>query len=40
VGKAADVIVLDRHLSAQSTADEVRSTRVTRAYVGGRQVTP
>jgi predicted amidohydrolase YtcJ len=40
VGKAADVIVLDRRLSAQSTADEVRSTRVTRAFVGGRQVTP
>ena len=40
VGKAADVIVLDRHLSAQSTADEVRSTRVARAFVGGRQVTP
>jgi len=40
VGKAADVIVLDRRLSAQSTADEVRSTRVTRAFVAGRQVTP
>jgi predicted amidohydrolase YtcJ len=40
VGKAADVIVLDRHLSAQSTADDVRSTRVARAFVGGRQVTP
>jgi predicted amidohydrolase YtcJ len=40
VGKAADVIVLDRRLSAQSTADEVRSTRVTHAFVGGRQVTP
>jgi predicted amidohydrolase YtcJ len=40
VGKAADVIVLDRRLSAQSTADQVRSTRVMRAFMGGRQVTP
>jgi predicted amidohydrolase YtcJ len=40
VGKAADVIVLDRRLYAQSTADEVRSSRVMRAFVGGRQVTP
>jgi len=39
-GKAADVIVLDRRLSAQSTAEEVRATRVARAFMGGRQVTP
>lgn len=39
-GRAADLIVLDRRLSASSTADEVRSTRVARAFVGGRQVTP
>lgn len=39
-GKAADLIVLDRRLSAQSTADDVRSTKVVQAFVGGRQVTP
>ncbi len=39
-GKAADLIVLDRRLTEQSTADEVRSTKVARAFVGGRQVTP
>lgn len=39
-GKAADLIVLDRRLSAQSSADEVRSSKVARAFVGGRQVTP
>jgi predicted amidohydrolase YtcJ len=40
VGKAADVIVLDRQLSAQSTPDEVRATKVTRAFFAGRPVTP
>jgi predicted amidohydrolase YtcJ len=39
-GKAADLIVLDRHLTAQSTADEVRTTKVAQAFVGGRKVTP
>jgi predicted amidohydrolase YtcJ len=39
-GKAADLIVLDRRLSAQSTPDEVRSTRVARTFAGGKQVTP
>lgn len=39
-GKAADLIVLDRRLTAQSTGDEVRSIRVTHTFSGGRQVTP
>jgi predicted amidohydrolase YtcJ len=40
VGKAADVILLDRHLSAQSTAQDVRATRVTQTFFAGRPVTP
>lgn len=40
VGKAADVILLDRHLSAESTADDVRATKVTKTFFAGRPVTP
>jgi hypothetical protein len=36
LGKAADLIVLDRRLSAQSTADEVLATKVTKAFFAGR----
>jgi predicted amidohydrolase YtcJ len=39
VGKAADVIVLDRRLSAESSADEVRGTKVTKTFFAGRAVT-
>jgi predicted amidohydrolase YtcJ len=39
-GKAADLIVLDRRLSAQSTAEDVRATKVTEAFFAGRPVTP
>ena len=35
-GKAADLIVLDRRLSAQSTAEDVRATKVTNAFLAGR----
>lgn len=35
-GKAADLIVLDRRLSAQSTADELFATKVTKAFFAGR----
>ena len=40
VGKAADVILLDRHLSAESSADDVRATKVTKTFFAGRPVTP
>jgi predicted amidohydrolase YtcJ len=39
-GKAADVIVLDRRLSAQSSAEDVRGTKVTQGFLAGRLVTP
>jgi len=39
-GKAADVIVLDRSLGTQTTADEVRATKVTRMFLGGKEVAP
>jgi predicted amidohydrolase YtcJ len=35
LGKAADLIVLDRRLSAQSTADEVLATKVTKIFFAG-----
>lgn len=37
---ACVVLLPDRRLSAQSTADDVRSAKVVHAFVGGRQVTP
>ena len=40
LGKAADVIVLDRRLSAESSADDVRATKVTKTFFAGRPVTP
>ena len=40
VGKAADMILLDRHLSAESSADDVRATKVTKTFFAGRPVTP
>ena len=40
VGKAADLILLDRHLSAQSTAEDLRATQVTKTFFAGRAVTP
>lgn len=40
VGKFADVIVLDRKFSAQTSAAEVRATRPTGVFFGGRDVTP
>jgi predicted amidohydrolase YtcJ len=39
-GKAADLIVLDRRLSSQSTAEDVRATKVAQAFFAGRRVTP
>jgi predicted amidohydrolase YtcJ len=39
-GKAADLIVLDRRLSAESSAEEVRATKVTQGFLAGRLVTP
>lgn len=40
VGKFADLIVLDRKLTAQSSADEVRVAKPTRVIFNGRDVTP
>jgi len=40
VGKFADLIVLDRKLTAQTSADDVRVTRPTRVFFNGRDVTP
>ncbi len=40
VGKFADVIVLDRKFSAQTSAGEVRATRPTQVFFGGRDVMP
>jgi hypothetical protein len=40
VGKAGDLIVLDRRLSPESTAADVRATKVTKTFVAGRPVTP
>lgn len=39
-GKAADLIVLDRRLSPQSSAEDVRGTKVAQAFFAGRRVTP
>ncbi|HKU14362.1 MAG TPA: amidohydrolase [Steroidobacteraceae bacterium] len=39
-GKAGDLIVLDRRLTGQSTADDVRATKVTQTFFAGRPVTP
>ena len=40
VGKFADLIVLDRKFTAQTSADEVRATRPIHVFFGGRDVTP
>lgn len=37
-GKAADLVILNRELSAASSAMEVKATRVWQTYVGGRKV--
>jgi predicted amidohydrolase YtcJ len=39
-GKAADLIVLDRRLTPESTSEAVRGTKVTQAFFAGRRVTP
>ena len=38
-GKFADFIVLDRRLTTRITADQIRITRPTRVFLGGREVT-
>lgn len=40
VGKFADLIVLDRKLTAQTAVDEVRSATPTVVFFNGREVTP
>ena len=40
VGKFADLIVLNRKLTTQTSADEVRATRPTHVVFNGRDVTP
>jgi predicted amidohydrolase YtcJ len=39
-GMAADFIVLDRTLTSETSADDVRVTRPTRVFFAGRDVTP
>ncbi len=39
IGKFADFIVLDRRLTTGTTADEIRITRPSRVFFGGREVT-
>ncbi len=37
-GKAADIVVLDRRFDSQTSAAEVRATRVTQTFMGGKRV--
>lgn len=39
VGRFADFIVLDRRLATSTTADQIRITRPSRVFLGGREVT-
>ncbi|HEV7609249.1 MAG TPA: amidohydrolase [Steroidobacteraceae bacterium] len=40
VGKAADIVILDRRLDDKTTADEVRALRPAQTFFSGIQVTP
>jgi predicted amidohydrolase YtcJ len=40
VGKAADIVVLERRLTDKTTADEVRVLKPARTFFAGKQVTP
>ncbi|MEO8018809.1 MAG: amidohydrolase [Pseudomonadota bacterium] len=40
VGKAADIVILERHLDDRTTADEVRALKPAQTFFSGTQVTP